>query len=605
MNCRHGWVGAWLAALLACAVVGYLALFSSFRPYDDEGLFMLSNRLFLDGHQPYTELSWLFGPVHLAWVQFVHGVLGVPITHEAVRFLTLLQWLAVALASGALVRSLTGSAAWGCAALLLSFVYLQSIVNEPGHPQALIALATLMVPLCVGQRERGWQWLLVGALAAVIALVKANAGLFILAAVSVALASQAQRGRGRRMLMAGAVAGSLVFPFVLMLPFLVEPDCRRFALIAALSTTAVALAAFGTGGGHPAPQWRAPYYALAGLVITALLAMAYAALLGIQPRAILAALLGYAEAQARFYHLFRPYTVWQPGLAAVSLALAALASFSTPHRVKQLAARAATLAFVIAAGYSVIIDSPAHAQSMLGWALPWSWALLVSGTGDRATSARVLLAFIAAWSPLLAYPIPGSQLYFGCLPVLLAAVVCAADLTRDLTRSVSARVPTLRLASVLPGVALALSALLVVEQYITASTRYRASEALALAGTGPLRVEPALAERYRQLVAAADRYDTAFTTFRFNSLVFWSRAGFPGPDALSQFPLDLASPAEQASTLASLSRAGRVLLIDRVDLRKARTPGTVSELIDDHFQPAGRVGPYLLLAKKAGSATQQ
>jgi hypothetical protein len=143
---------AWLLVLLVCAAVGYLELFSTFLPYDDEGLFMLSNRLFLEGHMPYTELSWLFGPVHLAWVQLVHGLLAVPLSHEAIRFLTLLQWLAVAMVSGLLVRTLTRSGVWGCAAVLLSFIYLRSIINEPGHPQSLIALALLAIPLCAGQR---------------------------------------------------------------------------------------------------------------------------------------------------------------------------------------------------------------------------------------------------------------------------------------------------------------------------------------------------------------------------------------------------------------------------------------------------------------------
>jgi hypothetical protein len=596
---------AWLLVLLVCAAVGYLELFSTFLPYDDEGLFMLSNRLFLEGHMPYTELSWLFGPVHLAWVQLVHGLLAVPLSHEAIRFLTLLQWLAVAMVSGLLVRTLTRSGVWGCAAVLLSFIYLRSIINEPGHPQSLIALALLAIPLCAGQRweiASGLRWLLVGALSAVVTLVKPNAGLFALAAVAVALASQVTTGRWRAISLACAIAGSLLFPFALMLPFLNEPNCVRFAALSAMSAAAAAIAAFGVGGRGEAGNRPAVRHAVTGLVVTGLLALSYTASLGIWPQDIVTGLLRYVKAQAGFYHLFRDYSVIQVTLAGFSLMLAVAAGLNGRGIVGRTVPGVAAGVFVLAATYSVTIDDPAHAQAMLGWAMPWCWALLVSRPIGEVEPARLLLALIAAWSPLLAYPVPGSQLYFGCLPVLLAALVCAADLAGRLGRAVAAHWRASSVSGGLPGAAsvlvLVLAAGLLLEQFGTARARYLNSELLALPGTGALRIEPVRVRHYRKLADAADRHDIAFTTFRFNSLFFWSSAGFPASGALAQFPLDFASLSEQERAAAGLLGADSALLIDRVDLREARDPGAATGWIDSHFQSVERVGPYVLLEHK-------
>lgn len=606
---RRGYTLLWPAMLLACAAVAYLELFSSFRPYDDEGILMLSNRLFLAGYEPYAELSWLYGPAQLAWVQLVHGLLAVPITHEAVRYLTLLQWLAVALVSGWLVRSLTGSTIWGCTSLLLGFVYLDSIVNEPGHPQGLIALALLLVPLCIGPPSsalRGGRWLLVGVLLALVALVKPNAGLFALAGVAVSLASLAPVGRWRTVLLAGAVAGSLLFPFVLMLPFLKDPDCIRFAAISGLSSGAAAIVAFRIRRDTEAMHRRPVPLVAAGMVITGFIALSYAAILGIWPPDIATVLLDYAASQADFYHYFRSYSGLQVAMAGLSLVLATIVYVSGQGLPGRVAAKLAAALFVLAASYSIIIDDPGNAQSMLGWAMPWCWALIVSRPGGESTPARLLLALGASWSPLLAYPVPGSQLYFGCLPVLLAAVVCAADLARMLGQAWSARFPAGGGPAVLPhtisAIALLLAAILLLDQFGAAKARYSSNTLLDLPGTGDLRIEPGRARQYRALAEAADQHDVAFTTFRFNSLFFWTSAAFPGPGSLSQFPLDLASPLEKEQTTSDLLKAaGSALLIDRIDLRKARNPGTVSDLLDAHFRQTGRVGPYLLLENNARS----
>ena len=82
---------------------------------------MLSNKLYLDGYIPYREITWIFGPLQLAVVKFIHGWCEIPITNSSVRFLTLAHWLLLAWVGYWLVRRFTGSWLWSASAFVLIF----------------------------------------------------------------------------------------------------------------------------------------------------------------------------------------------------------------------------------------------------------------------------------------------------------------------------------------------------------------------------------------------------------------------------------------------------------------------------------------------------
>ena len=85
-----GFVVPVVAIFLVCALVGFYSLFSNFRSYDDEGLLLLSSSLYLEGHVFYRDIPWIYGPFYLAVVEFLHGLLKIPLEHSAIRFITLL-----------------------------------------------------------------------------------------------------------------------------------------------------------------------------------------------------------------------------------------------------------------------------------------------------------------------------------------------------------------------------------------------------------------------------------------------------------------------------------------------------------------------------------
>ncbi len=578
----------------ACGLVGFYALFSNFRTYDDEGLLMVSSQLFLNGNIFYKQIPWIYGPMQLATVQVLHDWLPVPITHSAVRFVTLAVWLFLSALSGLLVYKLTRSRTWALVSLILAFLFSRSIVNEPGHPQGMVAFATILIPLIPGlfRAERKWiPWLLIGGVAATVANIKLNAGLFCIAAVSVVLAGQFRPLRWRGHLRLALAGGSLLFPFVLMYPLLADPNCLGFALISACSVAAVAV--ITSMRDVPGIQPRAACLAfLVGLTLVTLGALAFVGQYGVSLFDILSSLMGYASSQIDFYHFFRDYSLFQLSMASVSLVLAISFVMAGESSVGTKLIILGKTCFGLAAVYSFIIDDAAHAQAMLGYAGPWCWLVAVSRHGGPVSTGRLLLAATAAWAPLLAYPIPGSQLYFGSLPVLLAAIVCTADALEELPEATSpARIVAL--------IALFAATGSLYWHYKDARDQYQEYELLALPGTGLMRVEPHLAKVLREMVRSVDSADVVLTTFRFNSLYLWSHVKPPDPGHLPLSPFRYLSAVEQQRIQRGLKAAEHPVIVARLSAADGSAPAEIPVWMERDFEPFRRIGPYVLMQRRS------
>jgi hypothetical protein len=596
-------LGSLIAALIlvAVAIVGFYELFSNFRAYDDEGLFMLSNRLFLSGYIPYTDITWLFGPVQLAVVQLLHDGLGIPIDHSAVRFITLVQWLILCSVAGLLVSVLAHSIRWGMVSFVLTFLYTTSIVNEPGHPQILVTAFSLAIALfpALWLVRRSWiVWLLVGATVALVFYIKVNAGVFCLAAVAIALLAQWFPGRWRVPLMTLLVLGSVAFPFLLMAPLLTVDHCFRYALVSGLSMMGVALLAVA----RPVPGlnfYPSLLASASGFLLLSVAALGYAVWQLVSPSDIVVSLWGYAADQVAFYHFFRDYSGLQLLLAGVATGCALLQLVAPKSALARISLCPARLLFVCAAFYSLLVNTAGNSQFMLGYAGPWCWLIILGPTRGLADmTGRLLLAALAAWTPLLAYPMPGTQLYLGSLPILLAASVCAADGLVILQMKYQTAEGRYSLVGIGSGAALLMALAALLLQYQSIVQQYASYQPLALPGTGPLRIEKVRAQQYRKLVAQADLSDVLLTTFRFNSLYFWSTARSPGPGYLSQWPLLLSSPAAQAQARQGLQSATRPLVIDRQ--RRGADSGAESWLQQD-FPIYHRIGSYVLMRRPVES----
>jgi len=97
------------AALLLCALawLGHRLVFSQFQDYDDEGYLLLTVQQFLRGLPLYDQVYTQYGPAYYLWQQVLHTVIGVPLTHDATRIVTIVVWLTCAVLVGAIVWLLT------------------------------------------------------------------------------------------------------------------------------------------------------------------------------------------------------------------------------------------------------------------------------------------------------------------------------------------------------------------------------------------------------------------------------------------------------------------------------------------------------------------
>ena len=89
----------------------------------------------------------------IAW--FVHRPL---LVNLAMLLVFVLGWLSLAVVTAALVWRLGAGPGWAIAAGSLVMIYLDSYAHEPGHPQGLIAIATVVACLALLSRSlaRGW-----------------------------------------------------------------------------------------------------------------------------------------------------------------------------------------------------------------------------------------------------------------------------------------------------------------------------------------------------------------------------------------------------------------------------------------------------------------
>jgi len=160
--------------------------------WDDQGYLMLSVRHLLDGHRLYDDIPVFYGPLYYLVSWLLHGPLGVPLTHDAVRVTSVVLRIATAAAaSWAVFRMVPG-------ALLAVYTFLtlaaapSLMMPEAGHPQEIIALLIVTLPLVAHDDRPGWSVVGLGVLVAALCMTNVNVGLFAAVAVWMALLSAAQ-----------------------------------------------------------------------------------------------------------------------------------------------------------------------------------------------------------------------------------------------------------------------------------------------------------------------------------------------------------------------------------------------------------------------------
>src|ERR687892_677774 len=123
-----------LAVAAASIPVAYAAMFSLFQPYDDEGYLLISLQGHLEGHALYEEGFSQYGPFYYLFNGALFRLLGLEVTHDSGRMLTLGLWILATFVGGVAIGVPPRGLLAAFRGQLRLAGALPRFVTEPMHP---------------------------------------------------------------------------------------------------------------------------------------------------------------------------------------------------------------------------------------------------------------------------------------------------------------------------------------------------------------------------------------------------------------------------------------------------------------------------------------
>jgi hypothetical protein len=590
-------------------------LFSTFAPYDDEGYVLISIKYFLQGFRLYDQVFTQYGPLFYTYAWLVHGVLGVGLTHDAARLLTLVHWIGIAGLYGWFVHRASGSALLTCAGFVLAFMHVEPLVNEPGHPLGACGLlvGTALV-LCSfgGRRDILHAMALTGLMIGLLGMIKINLAVFLFLAVSLALVTSAEASRVIGVLRPLHVGLGLAVAPVLMHRWLTDEPTFVFWIVWTLTVVSVLLV--GRPDVADRISMESSIHRLVLASAATMLGVALAQLVqGVSIATLAQGVIGQHVKFGNAFYFFVDVPK-KAGVAAVGSTLLAIvfrrrASFppSARRRVELglvgmkllygLTVIGATSAAFAgeAIGGSIDKDSPRGiAQALMIYALPFSWLLLAKAEALAPPQrfARLALCLIASFQTLQAFPIAGTQVAFGTVLLLLTGLLCVHDVLTSGEPGAPMRIHTRRF-----GYGLMVLALLTIALRRGEISRreYRSSFPLGLPGAARIRLPEETANSLGRLVRNLRSQCDTFVSFPgMNSLYLWARMEPPTAYNATFWP-NMLDGVEQHAVARSIDAKPRACFV--VDLRAQEIFDGVgysplATYLHQSFHSAGAMGPY-------------
>jgi hypothetical protein len=605
--------GATFAGSTALAAyLGYLWMFTGFRPYDDEGFMLGSLRSYISGQALYDKIVVQYGPFYFE-VFRVLGALGVPFDNDSGRLVTLAVWLAIALLAGVAVFTFSRNLALGLSTQLITFGTLVTLTNEPMHPGGLVILVVagiLSVALfSSGQRSAQLPFFAMGALAAAALLTKINVGAF--AAISIAFACvltfpMLAFSRPVRLV---AAAGFVSVPFLLMRTDLAQDWVQRYAIDVSLSALALVVV---SSTSRPDPTLRPPalLWLFAGGAALTLVVVAVALFSGTSVAGLLHGIILNPLQQAGAFELplrLPSSTIeWNlVGLGGALIWTLYRLVVRRPEVAIEGGVRVLVGAFIwltLLGGLHIpgLFDLSALNQPLL---LPLSLAWVVAAPRGNADGfanldfARALVPALAILQSLHAFPVAGSQQAFSAVFLVPVGAICIGDGLIQLGLAQVRR----QLAGALLLAAIGVSWLPATWQQTRAA--YASGVPLGLPGASRVRVPADQALLLRQVTQTLQqKCDTFISLPGLDSFYIFGQFQPPAPPTRWMW-LANDAPQERAVVDAS-SRINRLCVIENEGLinlwLQGRQPpsGPLPDYIQSGFVPADSIGPYTILVRR-------
>jgi hypothetical protein len=440
-----GWRGP--IALIAAGLVAVFAfgrLFTTFEPWDDEGYFLIAYHDFLSGHILYNQVFAPYGPLTFFSAGLLARFNPANVNHDALRFITLPAWVAIAALLAGAVRRWTGRFAVSLSVFFLVGFHLQGLAKGVGHPQlwVIVASAMLLWLGCDWASERGKEqrafW--TGLIAAIIFLFKINIGVFALIAiallVSLHLVGWPRAVFSGLMILAASAFGMLLF-------FSTPSYSEKYFALTYLASLGTTVGAAINLSAHRQIRTACVPWLAAGFVVCSCIGLGVTLGLGTTPRALFDNLVLGSIRLARAYH----YPFWaSKGALLVSVIEfgAAMIVFRQRLLISQHPVWLGSLK--IAAGAVLLFQSWLDIRLALTGSLLFLWLLIVDVPAMSGTRYfdRLLLALLSALLSLQLYPMAGEQADWAALLPMTAAGVLLADGTNLLAKEVQiGRLPRL------------------------------------------------------------------------------------------------------------------------------------------------------------------
>ncbi len=609
-----------LAIAWGVLAIAYMnaSLFSHFAAHDDEGWMMTVLRHFLDGGAMYDSIPNVYGPFTYLFQWLIYGAGGVPLTTDAVRFVTMGHWIGAVGLTGACVWLLTRQV--GVVALTLAGVlfHLTTIRNEPLHPQELCALLFAGFAAAAASAKPGRTTLALaigGAIASALVLVKLNVGVFASLAWIASFLFAFDLGKPWRLARLGTSLAAVALPVVLMRGNLHDPATGRLAFVMALSTVCLLICQR-----HRELQRELPrgWVVGLGIALPLLVACAFVFARGTTPHGLWE---GVVMRASRFTGSFLMpiQSSWRSAalVSVVPLVLWAATTRAAGGREGGETWRTPLVVVLKAAIGALVFAAVFEGQRSGRW---WSAdGLLVRSVTPllgvallppfaapvRSPLARLSLCWFALLEVLVVYPVAGTQRSTGTLLFLPIAAVCLGDVIHW-SRSRPGTGPAAAWAERV-GVPMLLTAILAftLVEVRLARRRYAAGTSLDLPGARLVRVDEHQAAVARWLTAnLALHSDTFLSNVGLNSLYFWTGKPTPSVVTLSTV-VEVYSDADQHDLMTALASHRRSFFVYHAPLFRnlARTDPSAPEprLIREMqaaYEDRGGVNGFRILSLK-------
>lgn len=545
----------YVALGVAFAVAAYLAIFTVFARYDDEGTLLVTLAAFADGDTLYRDVYSPYGPFYYELFGGFFALTGLDVSTDASRLVVVFVWVLSAILFGLAAQRFSGRLSVGLLSAIVAFSVLYVLTGEPMHPHGLGSLllgAFLLLLAAAPRRKLLWAGAGAGALLAALTLTKVNVGVYAIAALALAAVLTAEPLQRRRWIRWPVVATFLAMPLAVMARDLGDTSVQALVAAEILAGAALIVAAWplrprGGEDGEPLVEWliaaACGFAAACGAILIAIL------LAGTTPGDLYDGTITEAlrVRDALFNPLQSPEAAVDWGIAA--LAAAGLTAWLRPDGGGGAALFSGALraAAGLAIWFAVTQSSPLTLGPAPGnpdsvaLALVWVAAVPPPGATEPPYKRflRVLLPALAVAQLLQVYPVAGSQMWIAALLFVPVGALCLADGLDELRAwSADRGGVALRRFGIVAGVALAaIGAKLAVDELArpiaTNAKAYRDGRSLPFPGAGLLHLPPQQAAEYERLVELMrENGCTALIGYpNVNSLYLWSGIDPPRPAA--------------------------------------------------------------------------